>query len=131
MSTNADSAKKWVEQNKPDTPTLLNFIQKLEDRLEKMNPEDPSWDGNEEAMLYLSELVEKNEPSINVETANLSTQPDENQSIDTSSLHNNGSYTPNWDVSSLTPPIESQPELSAEEKRVLFEQLKVQVKQIR
>ncbi|MCJ8311891.1 MAG: hypothetical protein HRU38_04590 [Saccharospirillaceae bacterium] len=131
MSTNADSAKKWVEQNKPDTPTLLNFIQKLEDRLEKMNPEDPSWDGNEEAMFYLSELVEKNEPAINVETANLSTQPSENQSIDTSSLHNNESYTPNWDVSSLTPAIESQPELSAEEKRVLFEQLKIQVKQIR
>lgn len=130
MSTNADSAKKWVEQNQPDTPTLLNFIQKLEERLEKMNPDDPSWDGNEEAMLYLGSLVEQNKTSNNVDAAKLSTQVDSVISLDTSSLHNSEEFSPNWDVTSLTPPVQTQPELSADKKREIFEQLKVQVKQV-
>jgi len=128
MSTNAESAKKWVEQNKPNTPTLLNFIQKLEERLDKMSPEDPSWDGNEEAMLYLESLIEKTDPKLPEVSANLTTQENEQASLDTSSLHGDSTYTPNWDASSLTPQVDVQPELSADKKREIFEQMKQKVK---
>ncbi|BCE03123.1 hypothetical protein [Marinicellulosiphila megalodicopiae] len=127
MSTNANSAKQWVLQNKPDTQTIIGFIKKLEGRLESMEPDHPSWDGNEEALAYLQSLLEKNtttdNPKVDVNLGNSTVQVD----LDVSSLHDNSSVTTNWDVSSLTPDVQTKPELPEDQKRALFEQLKKQV----
>ncbi|WP_428242275.1 hypothetical protein [Gynuella sp.] len=114
MSTNAESALKWLDEQQPDTQQIKDVIQKLEARLNSgANQEQLT--GTVEALELLQEVIEERELQ----------QPDTSTAMPAMTTEQ---VTKQLDVSPLGEPANIPEEnLSETDKRKRFEQLKRQL----
>ena len=117
MSTNAESAQKWLTDQTPSDSEIQAVIDKLTHRLDSMEPDHPSWSGSLQALDFLqAHLLAKSSSA---------SQPlsvcENSQAVvaTTASL--------DWDISGLGDPQQPEvPRLSKDEKQKRFAQLKAQ-----
>lgn len=104
MSTNAESATKWISEKKPTLNELTQVIAKLEERIHQWTGDDETIQGSIDALDVLQNHL------VLVETARQA-EPNPTVNLDTSNLI------------PLSDPIELDPDL----KRKKFEALKRQL----
>lgn len=122
MSTNAESALQWLDREQPDNEQIQEVIIKLEHRLRSNSSDDDKVQGSKEALQLLKEVLSDrlaDEQGIaeepNAPTPTAPTAPAENVTLD---------------LSPLGEPATIQAEdLSEDQKRQRFEQLKQQLGQ--
>ena len=118
MSTNAESALRWLDEQQPDNQQILEVIQKLQARLQSGASEE-QLAGTVEALELLKEVMEQRD----------SQQP-EPAVAEAGTPMITGQPAAELDLSPLGEPasISSEP-LSEDEKRQRFERLKKQLGQ--
>ena len=58
MATTAESAKKWLEENKPSNDQIQTFLTKLETRIQQWQGEDDAIQGSIDAALVLESALD-------------------------------------------------------------------------
>ncbi|MFC3852462.1 hypothetical protein ACFOSD_00815 [Salinispirillum marinum] len=119
MSTSAESAMQWLNEQQPSTQTIREMITKLQARIERDDIPEDTVQGSIEALDVL-ETALLNVGSETTYSATGPTKPAEstkNASIEDIPL----------DSTPLVSHDHSAPERPPEEKRALFEQLKAQL----
>ncbi len=126
MSTTAESALQWLDEQQPDNQQIQDVIHKLKDRIQNSGADEQSLQGSIEALSLLEDVLsdrlnEKNHSGLEEDAPS-------GVSLDTGDLGSTSSQDTGFDSSPLGEPANSPIEhLTNEEKRQRFEHLKLKL----